>query len=142
MERRLKDIKKEGIDKQIIFPTGINVATENIGDLGLACAQAYNNWVAKLVKGHEDVLLPAAMMPAGCPEAMAGELHRCVKELGFKASHLVPYIGNRNVDHPTFYPYYQAAEELGIPLFCHPNSNGELTDRFDNFLRPTCLVEF
>src|SRR5215510_8517139 len=79
MERRLKDIKKEGIDKQIIFPTGINVATENIGGLGLACAQAYNNWVAKLVKGHEDVLLPVAMAPAGCPEAMAGELSRCVK---------------------------------------------------------------
>ena len=35
MERRLKDIKKEGIDKQVIFPTGINVATENIGGLGL-----------------------------------------------------------------------------------------------------------
>ena len=67
MERRLKDIKKEGIDKQIIFPTGINVATENIGGSGLACAQSYNNWVANLVKGHEDVLLPAAMMPAGCP---------------------------------------------------------------------------
>jgi len=57
-----------------------------------------------------------AMAPAGCPEEMANELRRCVKELGFKASHLVPYIGRRNVDHPSFYPYYQAAEELGVKL--------------------------
>jgi predicted TIM-barrel fold metal-dependent hydrolase len=139
MERRLRDIKKEGIDKEIIFPTAINVATENIGGLGLACAQAYNDWVAKLVKGYEDVFLPVAMAPAGCPEAMAGELRRCVKELGFKAGHLVPYVGNRNVDHPSFYPYYQAAEELNVALFCHPNSNGELTDRFDNFFKTHVL---
>ena len=79
------------------------------------------------------------MAPAGCPEEMANELRRCVKELGFKASHLVPYIGRRNVDHPSFYPYYQAAEELGVPLFCHPNINGDLTDRFDNFFKTHVL---
>ena len=79
------------------------------------------------------------MAPAGCPEEMASELRRCVKELGFKVSHLVPYIGRRNLDHPAFYPYYQAAEELGVPLFCHPNSNGELTDRFDNFFKTHVL---
>jgi len=47
----------------------------------------------------------------------------------------VPYCGTRNLDDPSFYPYYQAAEELGVPLLCHPNSNGELIDRFDNFFK-------
>jgi predicted TIM-barrel fold metal-dependent hydrolase len=139
MDFRANDIKKEGIQKQVLFPTGINVATENVGGLGLACAQSYNNWVKNLIAGHEDVFLPVAMAPAGCPEEMANELRRCVNDLGFKASHLVPYIGRRNVDHPSFYPYYQAAEELGVPLFCHPNSNGELTDRFDNFFKTHVL---
>src|SRR6266542_2566788 len=74
MEFRFNDIKKESIQKQVLFPTGINVATENVGGLGLVCAQSYNNWVKKLVKGHEDVFLPVAMAPAGCPEEMAGEL--------------------------------------------------------------------
>jgi len=45
MERRLKDIRREGIEKQVIFPTGISIPTENIGGLGLALCQAYNNWV-------------------------------------------------------------------------------------------------
>ena len=31
------------------------------------------------------------------------------------------------------------AEELGVPLFCHPNSNSELTDRFDNFFKTHVL---
>jgi len=139
MARRREDIGREGIDKQLIFPTQITVATSNIGGLGRECARLYNDWVAKLVKGHENIFLPVAMAPAGCPEAMADELRRCVKELGFRTSHLVPYCGARNLDDPSFYPYYPAAEELGVPLLCHPNSNGELVDRFDNFYKTHVL---
>src|ERR1043166_8974993 len=89
MQARREGVKKEGIQKQIIFPTQISIATQNIGPLGAQLARCYNNWVAKLVKGNEDLFLPVAMAPAGCPEAMAEELRRCVKELGFKAGHLV-----------------------------------------------------
>src|SRR5438093_1338085 len=139
MARRREDIRKEGIDKQLIFPTQITVATSNIGGLGRECARLFNDWVAKLVRGHDDVFLPVAMAPAGCPEAMANELRRCVKELGFRTSHLVPYCGTRNLDDPSFYPYYQMAEEFDVPLLCHPNSNGELVDRFDNFYKTHVL---
>jgi hypothetical protein len=139
MARRREDIRKEGIDKQLIFPTQITIATSNIGPLGRECARLFNDWVARLVKGHEDVFMPCAMAPAGCPEAMADELRRCVTDYGFRASHLVPYCGSRNLDDPAFFPYYEAAEELGIPLMCHPNSNGELVDRFDNFYKTHVL---
>jgi predicted TIM-barrel fold metal-dependent hydrolase len=135
MERRLTDIRKEGIHKQVIFPTGISIPTRNTGGLGLALCRAYNNWVAKLVNDHQDVFMPVAMAPAGCPDEMASELRRCVKELGMKAGHLVPYCGPRNLDDPAFCDYYEAAEELDVPLFCHPNSDGDLTDRFDNFFK-------
>jgi len=139
MKRRREDAKKEGFDKQLIFPTQITVATANIGGLGAELARLYNDWVAKLVKGQEDFFLPCAMAPAGCPEAMAGELRRVVKQHGFRASHLAPYCGTRNMDDPAYFPYYEAAEELGIPLLCHPNSNGELIDRFDNFYKTHVL---
>jgi len=79
-------------------------------------------------EGHEDVFLPVAMAPAGCPEAMADELRRCVKELGFRTSHLVPYCGTRNLDDPSFYPTYQAAEELGVPLLW-PSQQQRRADR-------------
>lgn len=107
--------------------------------MGFALCRACNNWVAKLVKGYKEVFYPVAMAPAGCPEEMANELRRCVRELGFRAGHLVPYCGSRNLDHPSFYPYYEAAQEFDVPLFCHPNSNGELTDRFDNFFKTHVL---
>jgi hypothetical protein len=39
------------------------------------------------------------------------------------------------LDDPVFYPYCEAAQELHVPLFCHPNSDGDLTDRFDTFFK-------
>jgi uncharacterized protein len=135
MAKRLEGNALESLDKQMLFPTGISLPAATPGPLGAALCRAYNNWVRHLVRGYEDALLPVAMIPAGCPEAMPGELRRAVNELGFKAAHLVCYDGEKNLDHSDFFPYYEEAERLDVPLFCHPNGNwGFITQRFDNFL--------
>jgi predicted TIM-barrel fold metal-dependent hydrolase len=133
LERRLKDKTLEKIDRQILFPTNITIPTSNVGGLGVALCRAYNNWVANFTKDYRDHFWPAAMAPAGCPDEMANELRRCVKELGFKAAHLISYLGARTLDDPVFYPYYEAAQELNVPLFCHPNTYGDLTEKFNSF---------
>lgn len=124
MEYRLKDNAREGIDFQLIFPTSIDIPSQNPGPLGAAVARAYNNWAHKLVAGHRDKLSPVAMIPAGCPEEMANELRHCVNTLGCKAAHLVSYTLDRQMDDPGFFPFYEAAQELDIPLFCHPSTLG------------------
>jgi uncharacterized protein len=133
MEQRVSDMDLEGVDHQMIFATGLRLPATAPGQLGAALCRAYNNWVAKLIQGHEDRLWPVGVMPADCPEEMPNELRRCVSELGFRAGHLVPYIADRNLDDPVFFPYYEAAQELDVPLFCHPNTLGDLTIRFSNF---------
>lgn len=135
MAKRVEMNAYEKLDKQILFPTGISRPAMTEGGLGAALARAYNNWVSGLVKGYEDELLPVAILPAGAPEEMAGELRRSVAELGLKAAHLVCYHGDRNLDNEAFFPLYEAAEDLDVPLFCHPNGQfGFITERFSNFL--------
>ena len=135
MAKRLQGNALESLDKQVLFPTGISLPAATEGPLGAALCRAYNNWVASLVKGYEDALLPVAMIPAGYPQEMSNELRRAVKELGFKCAHLVCYQGEKNLDHPDFFPYYEVAQEMDVPLFCHPNGNwGFITERFNNFL--------
>jgi len=132
MAARVEATKRESLDKQFIFPTGMWAPTMTEGPLGAAIASAYNNWVTNFVKDYRDVLYPVALMPAGAPDAMPGELRRCVNELGIKAAHLVCYQGDRNMDDPAFHPFYEAAQELDVPLFCHPNGQqGFITQRFD-----------
>ncbi len=133
MSRRVADNEREGIDKQFVFPTKISIPALEEGPLGAALAKSYNNWVHRLVKGFEDRLYPVAIAPAGQPQAMAGELRRAVGDLGFRAAHLVPYSKTRTLDDTAFYPYYEAAQELNVPLFCHPNSGGPAQSMFKSF---------
>ncbi len=132
MAARVEANAREKLDKQLIFPTSIWPPTMTEGPLGAAIARAYNTWVRNFTIEYEDQLLPVALMPAGHPEAMPDELRRCVNELGLKAAHLVCYCGERNLDDPSFFPFYEAAQELDVPLFCHPNGQqGFITQRFD-----------
>jgi predicted TIM-barrel fold metal-dependent hydrolase len=133
MNRRLADADREGIDKQVVFPTQIAIPSLKEGPLGAALARSYNNWARELIRGHEDRLFPVAIPPAGHPEAMAAELERTVKVHGFKAAHLACWTKTRTMDDPAFYPFYEMAEKLDVPLFCHPNSRGPSQSRFGNF---------
>lgn len=133
MGARLEAMAIEGIDYQMVFPTSLSLPATAPGELGAAMCRAYNDWAAELISGHEDRLWPVGVVPAGAPEEMPKELRRCVQELGYKACHLVPYCGEWNLDDPVFFPYYEAAQELNVPLLCHPNTLGELTNRFNNF---------
>lgn len=137
MEYRLKDNAREGTDLQFIFPTGIDIPAQTPGPLGIAVCKAYNSWVHGLVSGHEDRLFPVAMTNARSPEEMATELRRCVKELRFRACHLVSYTPEHTIDDPVFDPFYEAAQELDVPLFCHPGTfgdHGTLINRFSHFM--------
>src|SRR5438105_170219 len=45
MVERLKGNAQEGVDKQLIFPTGISLPAMTEGPLGAALCHAYNSWV-------------------------------------------------------------------------------------------------
>ncbi|MDX1485483.1 MAG: amidohydrolase family protein [Alphaproteobacteria bacterium] len=133
MEARVAAFAEAGIEKQVLFGTNMDVPVLNRGTLGATLCRLYNDWAANLVTGRETALYPVALLPMGAPEAMAGELTRAITELGFKAALLGAYSLDHTLDEEVFEPTYAKAEELGVPLFVHPNSRGEMTNRFKNF---------
>ncbi|MGH7089170.1 MAG: amidohydrolase family protein [Stellaceae bacterium] len=133
MARRIADNDREGVDVQFLFPTQLSIPTYAEGELGSALCRAYNDWVKRLVTGYEARLWPVGVVPWGHPEGMAAELRHCVRELGFRAIHLTPYTHRRTIDNAVFEPFYEAAEAMDVPLMLHPNSYGELINRYDNF---------
>ena len=140
MKQRIADLEGAGVGKQVMFATDSGIPTLTEGPLGLALAQAYNNWVSGFVKGYENRLFPVGVLPAGHPEGMAGELRRMVKELGLKAAHIPGYSMTRNADDPVFDDCYAMAQELDVPLFVHPASRGPLANRHKSFYIMHCLA--
>jgi len=77
-----------------------------------------------------------AAVPMQDPGEAAAELERCVRKLGFVAAATSAHSAGRNLDHPDFYPFFAAAEELEVPVCVHVGSGrpAAAADRFDNAL--------
>src|SRR5262249_2766660 len=90
--------------------------------LGLCCAWwgphgplLSNEEVAAFVRAYPDRLVGVASVDQ--PMAGVRELRRCVRELGFRALRIVPWLWNLPPDDRRYYPLYAECIELGIP-FC------------------------
>jgi predicted TIM-barrel fold metal-dependent hydrolase len=126
-DHRLREVGEERIAR--MDAAGVDVEVLSIttpGTQPLAAAEAVplardaNDFLAAAVRAHPDRFAAFATLPTPDPEAAAGELARCVQELGMVGAQLVPLTGDRYLDHEAFRPVFEAAAELGVPLYLHP----------------------
>lgn len=115
---RLSLMDETGIDVQVLSlnTPGLN----NMGESSVSLAQQTNDFVAEIVKNTPDRFQGFATLPTPVPEEAPRELERSVKKLGLKGAMLNGRTLDKNVDHKDFWPIFECAEELGVPLFIHP----------------------
>jgi uncharacterized protein len=153
-QARLADMDQEGIDVAVLFGTYIGLTLPNLADPGLAVAvaRAYNDWLAEFCAAAPDRLKGVALAPLQDVPAAIAELERATSRLGHVTTMLPTNLHGKNLDHPDFYPFYDAAQSLGVPLSVHAGvgHNGLAghygtqnagTERFDRFFF-THLVAF
>lgn len=76
-----------------------------------------NDEVAAQVSAHPDRFVGVAAVDLRRPVAAVHELRHAVRDLGFVALRIVPWLWNLPPDDRRYYPLYTACVELGIP-FC------------------------
>jgi predicted TIM-barrel fold metal-dependent hydrolase len=108
-----------GIDLQVISLTSPGVQPLD-AEAAVTLARDSNNRLADAVKAHPDRFQGMATLPTPDPGAAAEELRRAVGELGLLGGMVFGRTRERNLDHPDNEPIFAAAEELGVPLFLHP----------------------
>lgn len=118
---RLEDMDFEGIDVAVLFGTLIGLAAANIADPGLANAicRAYNDWLAEFCAREPTRLKGVALLPLQDVGLAVAELERATGKLAMPTAMLPTNVHGKNLDHPDFYPLYDAVQELGVPLCCH-----------------------
>jgi len=118
---RLEDMNLEGIDVAVLFGTLIGLAAANIADPNLANAicRAYNDWLAEFCSQEPARLKGVALLPLQDARLAVKELERATVKLGMPTAMLPTNVHGKNLDHPDFYPFYDAAQELAVPLCCH-----------------------
>lgn len=142
-EERLKDMDAEGVDVQVIYPT-TSLAFCFIEDAELAAGlcRAYNTSMAERIQPYRDRLKAVAVIPLQAPDAAVAELRRA-KELGLVGAVIPGTVGERNLDDPAFFPVFQAADRLDLPLAVHAVTGAYETpgqERFSSYFYAHCIA--
>ena len=116
---RLSDMDRLGIDVQVMYPTLFLTTVSAKPDVEYALVRAYNRWLG--AKSEESgwrlrwvVIPPILSMDKAVEEIEWGKEHGAcgVFKRGVEA-------GNRSANDPYFFPLYEAAERLDMPVCVH-----------------------
>jgi uncharacterized protein len=116
---RLSDMDSAGIDVQVLSHT--LPATERLdAATAIPLAREANDILADAVARHPKRLVGFATLPLTAVEAAADELERAVGKLGLRGALINGLPGGRFMDDRSFWPIFERAERLGVPLYLHP----------------------
>jgi predicted TIM-barrel fold metal-dependent hydrolase len=118
---RLVDMDSEDIDVAVLFGGGIAGTIPALEDAAFATelARARNAWVAEYCSENPARLKGTAVLPQQDIAAAVSELKRAVKELGFVGVSLLPNLRGRHMGDPYFFPIYEEAQRLNVPICVH-----------------------
>ena len=118
---RLRRMDDAGVDVAVLSVT--TPATQSLAAAeAVPLAREANDALADAAKAHPDRYFGFATLPTPDPAAAAVEFARCVQELGFCGAMVNGRTGDRYLDHPDFYPMFETAAALNVPIYIHPQS--------------------
>ena len=124
---RLEDMKLDGIDAEISFPsTCLWAYGIEHQETELATAQIYNDWNNQLLGGHPDVFIRCGVLPVRNFANTQSELRRLAK-LGFTAA-MIPCVTAPNMpkyNDEAWDPVFALAGDLGVVLVMHSGTGLE-----------------
>jgi Predicted metal-dependent hydrolase of the TIM-barrel fold len=118
VESRLSDLDRFHIDCQIVFPTMFLAAVAEDVKLEGALFQAYNTYVGQACAKSKGRVRWVALLPFRDPEAAVKEMRRA-SELGASGIFTMGMVWERNLADPEFFPIYEEAAALDLPLCVH-----------------------
>lgn len=130
---RVADMDRDGVQAQLGFPTlprfaGTLFLESEDRELGLACVQAYNDFVLDEWCGAApDRLIPMTILPLWDVELAVAELQRTVakgsKAISFPENTSPLGLPSFHTDH--WNPVFAAAQEADVPLAMHFGTSGQ-----------------
>jgi 5-carboxyvanillate decarboxylase len=120
-QRRIGDMDATGIAKQLLLLTAPGVQVFD-AERGTALARSSNDELASAIAQHPDRFAGLAAIAPQDAAAAARELERGVRRLGLKGAVVNSHTRGEYLDNPKFWPIFEAAEALGVPIYIHPTT--------------------
>ncbi|KRN99282.1 amidohydrolase family protein [Companilactobacillus kimchiensis] len=119
-KQRLDFMDQYGIDKQILSYG--NSSPQNLDPkISIPLCQKANDELALTIANNPTRFGALAVLPVGDPIAAANELKRSITKLNFNGVLLKGNYQGKFFDDPFFFPIFEMASKLDIPVYFHPS---------------------
>ena len=136
---RIKHMDELSVDIQVIYPTVFIFPTARRAEVDLALCRSYNRWMADIIKKAADRFRWIVVPPLLNMERVFEEL-KFGKDHGACGVYLRGLEANRRLSDAYFFPVYDTASRLDLPVCVH-SANGSI-ESHDFFLDEPGFCKF
>ena len=124
---RLREMDEQGVDVEAlsINPYWYSAAR----DVAARVIKIQNEKLAELCGAYRGRLVAFATVALQHPELAAEQLEEGVKKLGLRGASIGATINGEELSSPNFDIFWAKAQDLGVPIFIHPQGVPELQQR-------------
>ena len=127
VEQRLKAMDSQAVDMEVLSINPFWYGRER--DLAEQIVKIQNEKLAELCASKPDRFAAFASLTLQAPDLAVQQLETAVKKQGLKGAAIGGVMAGIELSDPRFHPVWAKAEELGVPLFIHPQGVPELAKR-------------
>src|SRR5712664_2503228 len=127
IDKRLAAMDAQAVDLEVLSINPYWYNRER--DLAAAIVKIQNEKLAELCASKPDRFAAFASLTLQAPDLAVQELETAVKKQGLKGAAIGGVVNGVEFSDPKFHPVWAKAEQLGVPLFIHPQGVPELSKR-------------
>jgi len=124
---RIEEMDRYGVDTSVLSITVPGVQLEPEVEKAVYLAKEANDILASAIQRHPRRLEGFAHLPMQDPPEAANELERAVRQLRFKGALVNGHTNGEYYDHEKFWPVWERAEALQVPIYLHPANAPDVT---------------
>ena len=127
VDKRIAAMDSQAVDMEVLSINPFWYGKDR--DLAEKIVKIQNEKLAELCASKPDRFAAFASLTLQAPDLAVQQLETAIKKQGLKGAAIGDRAGDLEFSDPKFHPVWAKAEELGVPLFIHPQAQPELSKR-------------